>query len=123
MRRGSWAFQPSRMSLSVLPSASCLPPNMRRCWSDFGIPSVSSIICLTLPMVSVGLTWGVIVLEIFLPVIWTVRVVVVCTPYAASERSIAAAAGAAYLALAARSDSSRSSGVRASAMRLISAVL
>ena len=110
--------------MSVLPSASCLPPNMRRCWSDFGIPSVSSIICLTLPMVSVGLTtWGVIVLEIFLPVIWTVRVVVVCTPYAASERSIAAAAGAAYLALAARSDSSRSSGVRASAMRLISAVL
>ena len=107
----------------MLPSASCLPPNMRRCWSDFGIPSVSSIICLTLPMVSVGLTWGVIVLEIFLPVIWTVRVVVVCTPYAASERSIAAAAGAAYLALAARSDSSRSSGVRASAIRLISAVL
>ena len=104
----------------MLPSGHAPPPNMRRCWSDFGIPSVSSIICLTLPMVSVGLTWGVIVLEIFLPVIWTV---VVCTPYAASERSIAAAAGAAYLALAARSDSSRSSGVRASAMRLISAVV
>ena len=24
----------------MLPSASCLPPHMKRCWSDFGIPSV-----------------------------------------------------------------------------------
>ena len=64
----------------MLPSASCLPPNMRRCWSDFGIPSVSSIICLTLPMVSVGVTWGVIVFEIFAGDL-DGEVVVVCTPF------------------------------------------